>query len=179
MLVPKGASTAPTQFWLENDLFLNVSETPHQPSRPRSDSPQCGICLDELVNAYALPCGDVFCEKCISRWLQDSLTCPLDRQPVPAEVKDDIDYNSTAPSLDSSTTRNPVSTSPPLHFVTLANGDRVNISWPLERPNGPPYHSVINSTNQPESFWSQLRQLGRLTQESRRPRLQPGHIAAH
>lgn len=179
MLVPKGTPTAPTRFLLENDLFLNVSETPHQSLRSCSDSPQCGICIDELVDAYALPCGDVFCGKCISRWLQDSMTCPLDRQAVPAEVKDDVDHNSTAPSLQSSTTQNLVRIPPPLRLTTLENGDRVNISWPLERPNGPPFHSVINSTHEPESFWRQHRQLGRLRQESLRPQPQPGNIAVH
>ena len=179
MLAAKNAPNIPTQPCLENELFIDVCDNTQQSTRPRSEAPQCGICLDELVNAYALPCGDVFCERCISRWLQDSMTCPLDRQPVPAEVKDDIDHNSTAPSLHSSATQGLVSVPPPIHFITLANGNRVNISWQLERPNGPPYHSVVNSTSQPESFWRQLRQLGRLTQEPRRPRPQPGHIAAH
>ncbi|BAT99899.1 hypothetical protein VIGAN_10144100 [Vigna angularis var. angularis] len=45
----------------------------------------CCICLDEFdLNAecYTLPCQHFFHQKCITRWLHTSQTCPMCRQPL-------------------------------------------------------------------------------------------------
>ena len=50
----------------------------------------CGICLDEYTSRTSryvrkLPCGHVFCCKCVDRWVtQHSATCPTCREELPS-----------------------------------------------------------------------------------------------
>lgn len=157
----------------------NVSSNPAQCENISSNPSGCGICLGELVNAYALPCGDVFCEHCISRWLKDSMTCPLDRQPVPAEVKEDIDSN-LAPPPPYTEVPNQGGLPLPTPLAPLADTYRPSISWPLERFHGVPCHTASGflTDQQCGSFWRQMKELGRLSQERRQPMRQPGAAVA-
>lgn len=146
-----------------------------------SNSPRCGICLDTLTDAYALPCGDVFCIDCIRRWLQDSPICPLDRIPIAAEVMDDISQHSSS----SSARKHPaphvegrISMHSRPHVINQTGTYRHDISSPLDRPTRCTYHSAADANGDPESFWGQLRQLGRLRQQSRQRVAQLGNVAA-
>ena len=42
----------------------------------------CAICFQDFVNPLKLQCTHIFCEGCISNWLQEQKTCPLCRQTV-------------------------------------------------------------------------------------------------
>jgi hypothetical protein len=49
------------------------------------DKRQCVICQDEFSlgsRVVQLPCGHVFCEQCIRRWLQQKKACPMCRRCV-------------------------------------------------------------------------------------------------
>ena len=146
-----------------------------------SNSPRCGICLDTLTDAYALPCGDVFCVDCIRRWLQDSPTCPSDRIPIAAEVMDDLRQHSSSSSVRKHSAPHVdgrLSIQSPPRLINQAGTYRHDISWPLDRPTRYMYHSEAETNGNPESFWGQLRQLGRLRQQSRQRVAQLGNVAA-
>ena len=54
--------------------------------------PECSICLMEVndgQNTILLPCGHMFHEDCVTKWLQIHNTCPLCRFELPT---DDADY---------------------------------------------------------------------------------------
>lgn len=40
---------------------------------------ECVVCQDELRSPLRLPCGHMFCEECISEWLERQATCPTCR----------------------------------------------------------------------------------------------------
>ena len=42
----------------------------------------CGICLGVLEGALETPCQHAFCGSCITKWLAQQNTCPLDKQQV-------------------------------------------------------------------------------------------------
>lgn len=210
MIIPRPKIDDPTRLVQQSEALHRVSLASHLSSNRPSDSPLCGICLDDLVNAYALPCGDVFCERCISRWLEDSMTCPLDRQTVPVEVKEDLDNSLASPipytnSIGDSNgsesgiqvasniesrgcvsatgdvdQTNRDSPSSPVPRAARAGQDRPTISWPLERRHGVVRHmaSGVPMDRENESFWRQMVQLGRLSQERRQPIRQPGAVVA-
>jgi E3 ubiquitin-protein ligase RNFT1 len=43
---------------------------------------QCPICQDPPREPLQLRCGHVFCDTCISEWLERELTCPMCRSAV-------------------------------------------------------------------------------------------------
>lgn len=43
---------------------------------------QCSICMDTIHTPVVLPCKHVFCDNCISSWLEMNSTCPLCRKPI-------------------------------------------------------------------------------------------------
>ena len=43
----------------------------------------CAVCMDAFQSPVLTPCHHVFCTRCIVPWLQQSLTCPQCRAPVP------------------------------------------------------------------------------------------------
>ena len=69
--VPKLDATAPVQVFRRS--LLNSSE----------DSRSCVICCEDFrprKHVRRLPCGHMFCSKCISKWvLKQSATCPTCR----------------------------------------------------------------------------------------------------
>jgi hypothetical protein len=40
----------------------------------------CSICKDVLDNAVTTPCRHTFCKTCISEWIKESYSCPLDKK---------------------------------------------------------------------------------------------------
>lgn len=50
----------------------------HSPIKTES----CCICLSSIKNAYYLPCGHYFHDKCISKWLKYNNTCPVCRENI-------------------------------------------------------------------------------------------------
>ena len=42
----------------------------------------CSICQEVYTQPQRAPCGHSFCKVCITRWLQQSKTCPEDRTPL-------------------------------------------------------------------------------------------------
>jgi len=42
----------------------------------------CSICQGQLDGPISLPCGHLFCEECVSEWLDREPTCPLCRSQV-------------------------------------------------------------------------------------------------
>ncbi|KAJ3333194.1 E3 ubiquitin-protein ligase NRDP1 [Blyttiomyces sp. JEL0837] len=70
-----------------NSIDLPFTYTPpahHDPSTSYpDDSLLCTICTEPLVNPKRTnPCNHIFCHLCISTWLQQSITCPMDRTPI-------------------------------------------------------------------------------------------------
>jgi|APSaa5957512493_1039668.scaffolds.fasta_scaffold134913_1 hypothetical protein len=57
----KHAKVYPIVFVNPEEVFLND---------------ECGICLEELDNFSALPCGHCFHSKCISQWISKNMSCP-------------------------------------------------------------------------------------------------------
>ena len=43
----------------------------------------CAICQDDLSSPLCLDCSHVFCQACITTWLEKKQTCPVCRGPVP------------------------------------------------------------------------------------------------
>lgn len=47
----------------------------------------CDICLEQIKICATIKCGHVFCEKCISDWLNDNSNCPNCKlHAVPADI---------------------------------------------------------------------------------------------
>ena len=47
----------------------------------------CTICQDRLSDPVILRCNHIFCEDCVSEWLDRESTCPLCRAIVPKAGK--------------------------------------------------------------------------------------------
>ncbi len=47
----------------------------------KSSKMECLICLSEPVNAVTIPCGHIFCWKCLREWInsRDKIECPICR----------------------------------------------------------------------------------------------------
>jgi len=43
----------------------------------------CVVCWDEMTSAKKLPCGHIFHMHCLRSWLQESVSCPYCRAPLP------------------------------------------------------------------------------------------------
>lgn len=43
---------------------------------------ECIICQDDPYEPVKLPCGHIFCYKCLFRWLEDNNTCPICRSNI-------------------------------------------------------------------------------------------------
>ncbi|XWS23735.1 hypothetical protein CRYUN_Cryun28dG0040800 [Craigia yunnanensis] len=51
-----------------------------------SSKKECTICLDEFLDAdevASMPCGHIYHDGCIVKWLETSHLCPLYRYPIP------------------------------------------------------------------------------------------------
>ncbi|KGN43349.1 uncharacterized protein LOC101214496 [Cucumis sativus] len=57
----------------------------------------CSICLDELScekrEVMRIPCGHVYHESCIFKWLENHNSCPLCRKPLHHDDEDDEEYS--------------------------------------------------------------------------------------
>ncbi|VDM98359.1 unnamed protein product [Thelazia callipaeda] len=54
-------------------------------SMKSEESMQCTICFNDLCSPMKLSCGHIFCEECISIWLDSEHTCPMCRATVAQE----------------------------------------------------------------------------------------------
>lgn len=48
----------------------------------RCGTQECSICYDSFLNPIIIPCKHIFCEHCISEWLDAYNTCPVCRSNV-------------------------------------------------------------------------------------------------
>lgn len=67
--------------------FTNFQEFGHYSTaqelqRCRDNSPDCPVCYDNHVKPVTLDCQHIFCEVCISEWLDKEKTCPVCRSEV-------------------------------------------------------------------------------------------------
>lgn len=59
----------------------------------------CPVCQDEYRAAVQLDCHHIFCEECISRWMERERTCPLCRQVIENSASVPSHIDGTAPLL--------------------------------------------------------------------------------
>ena len=45
----------------------------------------CKVCLERLKDPVEIPCGHVMCLTCLSAWFDNVRSCPLCKQPIPAD----------------------------------------------------------------------------------------------
>lgn len=67
-------------------LLPKIKVTQHD--LEKNESPECVICLDDLVlgePATRIPCGHLFHENCIKDWLKKSNECPVCRYELPTD----------------------------------------------------------------------------------------------
>jgi len=67
--------------------FTNYQEYGHYSTaqelqRCRDNTPDCPVCYDNHVKPVTLDCQHIFCEVCISEWLDKEKTCPVCRSEV-------------------------------------------------------------------------------------------------
>ncbi|KDQ65322.1 Ligand of Numb protein X 2 [Zootermopsis nevadensis] len=46
----------------------------------------CHICLQPFVTPLDIPCGHTFCGACLNNYLRVQQLCPIDRQPLTAQL---------------------------------------------------------------------------------------------
>ncbi|KHN81499.1 RING finger and transmembrane domain-containing protein 2 [Toxocara canis] len=80
-------SRLPLIRWLHSTRFVCcLSSIGSVPSRAElAHFPQCTICFSEVADPIKLPCGHVFCHRCIGTWLDNENTCPNCRAVVSFE----------------------------------------------------------------------------------------------
>lgn len=76
------------QLWLLWDLGSTLKNyganrtTAFTPAPPEDTTEECIICQDEPYEPVILPCGHVFCYKCLVRWIEENNTCPTCRSVI-------------------------------------------------------------------------------------------------
>jgi hypothetical protein len=87
--------------------------------------PECSICLMEIndgQNTILLPCGHMFHEDCVTKWLQIHNTCPLCRFELPT---DDADYERQRNQRNQQREAN-IRNNPNVHPVDLNHPENIN-----------------------------------------------------
>lgn len=76
------------EFWKQLQAFVTASvpfgRASTQAEITEAGSPDCSICQDPLTGPITLPCSHMYCEACISEWLEREQTCPICRATVPS-----------------------------------------------------------------------------------------------
>lgn len=91
------SSTCPTD---RSPLTLEDLRSPPSPSQ--SDEVTCSICFEGIEHPLETPCHHVFCGTCITQWLVDHPTCPLDRRRVTVMDLRQLDHDHPLGSDDRS-----------------------------------------------------------------------------
>jgi len=79
------------------NLFCGVLECGQYCSKEEIENlgnPDCSICYGEMSRPIKLPCDHMYCEGCLSQWLERESTCPLCRAEVGANNKIPSEYRS-------------------------------------------------------------------------------------
>ena len=64
---------------LEHGRYATTQEIEEQALKSSSSSLDCPICFDAMQHPVILPCKHMFCESCISEWLERERSCPCCR----------------------------------------------------------------------------------------------------
>ncbi|KAJ8919659.1 hypothetical protein NQ315_006187 [Exocentrus adspersus] len=64
------------------------SESSNSESKPKSDSPECAVCLQPCVHPAQLPCGHIFCFLCVKGFANQNKKCAMCRQEIPRDFID-------------------------------------------------------------------------------------------
>ena len=86
----------------------------------------CPITQEEIIKAYALPCGHVFEEEEINKWLANNDNCPICRRNVKENSYEEVSCNNRDITKDSN-----------------------KIKYRLERPDIPYRNAVIRLLGMP------------------------------
>lgn len=62
-------------------FFQSLGSAPTKEQLGES-GPICVICHEEYTTPVLLTCKHIFCENCVSTWLDRERTCPLCRAPI-------------------------------------------------------------------------------------------------
>lgn len=63
--------------------FSRISEDQEDcPSQSARIYPDCPVCLEEMQAPSVCPCGHMFCQNCISKWITRNQNCPMCRRAV-------------------------------------------------------------------------------------------------
>jgi hypothetical protein len=96
--------------------------------------PECSICLMEVnegQNTILLPCGHMFHEECVTKWLQIHNTCPLCRFELPT---DDADYEKQRNARNQQREAN-IRNSQNVHQVDFDHPEHLNIHLNINNNN--------------------------------------------
>ena len=88
--------------------------------------PECSICLTEVnegENTILLPCGHMFHDACVTKWLKIHNTCPLCRFELPT---DDVNYERERNIRNQRREEN-IRNNPDIHPVDLNHPENLNV----------------------------------------------------
>ena len=107
--------------------------------------PECSICLMEVTegqDTILLPCGHMFHDKCVTKWLEIHNTCPLCRFELPT---DDADYERQRNQRNQQREEN-IRNNPNVHPIDFNHPENINSNMNINVNN----FQTQNQNNQNE-----------------------------
>jgi hypothetical protein len=84
---PPGASSDDAGGGAANAAKRAANAAPPPPPPPPPAAPQCCLCLEDMKESAATPCGHVFCRPCLVAAVKAQHRCPTCRKPIKTVAK--------------------------------------------------------------------------------------------